>query len=96
MKTTARGYGRHHQLERQRWARIIARGGVRCARGVQCKHAVDGLGGVIDPGADWDLGHVDGDKSRYAGPEHAECNRAVKSHQPPRRRPRERHPGLID
>jgi len=23
----------------------------------------------------WDLGHVPGDKSRYAGPEHRRCNR---------------------
>ena len=42
-------------------------GGVRCAR----------CGGLIHPSEPWDLGHVDGSKSRYAGAEHRSCNRAT-------------------
>jgi len=30
---------------------------------------------LIRPNEPWDLGHIDGDKTQYAGPEHAYCNR---------------------
>jgi hypothetical protein len=64
--TTVRGYGYRHQLRRKRWASRVATGLVECAR---CSLP-------IAPGEPWDLGHVDGDKSRYAGPEHRYCNRS--------------------
>jgi hypothetical protein len=71
--TTARGYGTHHQKLRARWALKVDRGKVYCAR----------CGGWIMPGTPWDLGHVDGDKKKYSGPEHAACNRSTAG----RRRP---------
>ena len=36
---------------------------------------------LIQPGDDWDLGHIDGDKTRYRGPEHAGCNRSAGAQQ---------------
>lgn len=70
-----RGYGPAHQRLRKRWAPKVAAGGVLCAR----------CGERIAPGAAWDLGHVDGDRSRYSGPEHASCNRATSAHRVTRR-----------
>ncbi len=68
-------YGREHQLRRAKVARVVAAGGARCAR----------CGDPITPGDAWDLGHVDGDGSRYSGAEHRRCNRATASRlwQPP-------------
>ena len=60
-------YGRSHQLIRRAWARRVAAGGVNCRR----------CGLEILPGTPFDLGHVDGDTHRYAGPEHRACNRAT-------------------
>jgi hypothetical protein len=28
----------------------------------------------------WELGHIDGSRSRYAGPEHRKCNRQTATH----------------
>src|SRR4051794_14389578 len=72
VKTAARGYGGRHQQLRAQFAPRVATGGVRCAR----------CGEPIRPGEAWDLGHVDGDKSRYQGPEHARCNRATAGRRP--------------
>ena len=58
--TTARGYGHVHQQLRKRWAPRVATGLVACAR----------CGLPLEAGQAWDLGHVDGDRSRYSGPEH--------------------------
>jgi hypothetical protein len=41
----------------------------------------------ILPGQFWDLGHVDGDKGRYAGPEHRSCIRATETHRAKRGQP---------
>lgn len=65
--TTARGYGWQHQKLRARWAPLVATGRVKCAR---CEE-------LIAADAPWDLGHVDGDRAQYAGPEHQACNRAT-------------------
>jgi len=80
-RTSARGYGRRHQLLRARWAPIVATGTVDCAR---CHQR-------IPPGAPWDLGHDDTDRRRYTGPEHPACNRATNGRTtdpPPRPRTR--------
>src|SRR5262245_47789596 len=66
MSTIARGYGRDHQIRRQRYAPLVLAGGVKCAR----------CGEPIQPGQQWDLGHDDHDRSLYSGPEHrhaADC-----------------------
>lgn len=62
--TTARGYGRQHQLLRARWAPLVAAGTVDCAR----------CGKRIRPGTPWHLGHDDNDRRKYKGPEHEACN----------------------
>jgi hypothetical protein len=62
--TNARGYGRAHREERERWLPKVEAGLVECAR---CRHP-------IEPGRAWDLGHNE-DRSGYSGPEHVTCNR---------------------
>ena len=37
----------------------------------------------IEPGSAWDLGHLDGSLTQYAGVEHRRCNRATASHRYP-------------
>jgi hypothetical protein len=63
---TQRGYGKEHQSERERWAPLVDRGMVACAK---C-HT------LIRPGTPWDLGHT-GDRKAWTGPEHAACNRSA-------------------
>lgn len=60
LSTTERGYGYLHQQERKRLAPIVLAGGVLCAR----------CGLPIESGQAWDLGHADGNRERYTGPEH--------------------------
>jgi hypothetical protein len=79
LTTTERGYGGDHQIARKRLTPLVLAGGAKCAR----------CGEPIRPGEEWDLGHVDGDRSRYSGPEHrraADCrmggNRATSGRRP--------------
>jgi hypothetical protein len=65
--TTAAGYGSEHQKLRNRWAVLIAQGGVWCWR----------CGRAILPGMLFDLGHDDWNRRVYRGPEHRYCNRAA-------------------
>ena len=64
-------YGRAHQLERERWARHLAKHGA-----VDC-HAIDCLAPTrtILDGEEWDLGH-NPSGSAWTGPEHPTCNRS--------------------
>src|SRR5262245_23609892 len=67
LTTTERGYGSGHQQVRKEAARYVLAGGVKCAR---CNE-------LIRPDEPWDLGHLDGNRNFYTGPEHARCNRAT-------------------
>lgn len=75
-KTTARGYGRPHQQERERWRPTVDAGLAHCAEPV-CLMPER----WIQPGAAWDLAH-DREATRltgtatYRGPAHARCNRS--------------------
>jgi hypothetical protein len=70
-----------HTNLRAALAPAVASGTVRCTRAAACKFAeeVDGrlIGGIIEPGTAWDLGHDDRDPRFHTGPEHASCNRAA-------------------
>ena len=82
----ARGYGIRHQQVRAKFSELVLAGGVRCAR----------CGDPIQPGEPWDLGHVDGDRNRYSGPEHRACNRSTNSRrwEPAPPEPEPERPGL--
>src|SRR5689334_20629229 len=62
--TTARGYGYRHQRLRAWWAPRVATGLAKCWR----------CGRIICSDEPWHLGHADGDKRTYRGPEHVLCN----------------------
>jgi hypothetical protein len=77
LTSNARGYGRRHQVERERAKADVESGYAVCAR---CRLP-------LLPTQAWDLGHDDLDRSRYVGPEHrhaADCprggNRATSRH----------------
>lgn len=67
--TAGRGYGTAHQKLRKQWKQKVDAGQVVCWR----------CGGLIPPGAPWDLGHDDYDRTQYKGPEHRRCNRGAVS-----------------
>ena len=79
-KTTVRGYGQRHQLERKRLAPIVARGEAVCC---EC-------GRRISPDAEWHLAH-DHRNGGWAGPAHARCNLAERNRRHARVRPARRH-----
>jgi len=66
--TTAKGYGSHHQRIKEQWRPRVEAGIVDCWR----------CGERIPPRTQWDLGHKDGSRTEYRGPEHRACNRATK------------------
>ena len=68
--STARGYDYRHQQERRRWQPKVDAGLVDC-HAVRCIMPTR----AILPGQAWDLGH-DEARTRWTGPEHAECNRS--------------------
>jgi hypothetical protein len=79
----SRRYPSSHPRLRKDWEPRVASGSCPCAR----------CGLPILPGQDWDLGHDDLDRSRYAGPEHrysSDCpeggNRATSRHRVERMR----------
>ena len=74
--THARGYGRAHQQLRQQWELRVRTGLVVCHR---CDLP-------IKRSDEWDLGHDDHDRTKYTGPEHAECNRRAGGQEAQRRR----------
>ena len=59
----ARGYDAAHDAERKRWAKVIERMSVPCAR---CRQP-------ITAGMAWHLDHTD-DRTGYLGPSCATCN----------------------
>jgi hypothetical protein len=65
-------WGHTHREIRREVSRTVMAGRARCAR----------CGEFIRAGEPWDLGHIDGDPSRYAGPEHRACNRATAGRRP--------------
>lgn len=60
-------YGYAHRQERARWAKVVEAGEGYCWR----------CGCWLVPGAPWDLGHDDNDRTRYRGPECRPCNRGT-------------------
>jgi hypothetical protein len=63
VKTTERGYGNRHQLERKRWAAKVRAGVVDCT---EC-------GRPINPDEAWHLCH-DHDGDEPSRPGHVRCN----------------------
>ena len=79
LSPTQRGYGTRHKALRRQLEPIVAAGGINCAR----------CGKPIIPGEPWDLGHVDGSRTAYQGPEHRACNRATSGRNKPSGRSRD-------
>lgn len=80
-----RGYGKRHKQLRAAWQKRLDAGEV-----VNCWRC----GKRIDPER-WHLGHDDRDRTAYRGPECPRCNIGAPHKLVPRKRPAEKHPGLI-
>ena len=72
--TKERGYGAKHRAEKERWRPTVDAGHADCAELI-CLEENDGRTRRIEPGADWDLAHGEGQVG-YRGPAHARCNRS--------------------
>lgn len=67
--TTERGYGAEHERKRAKYQKRMDAGEVfGCWR---CGKSIPNVASL------WDLGHDDNDRTKYMGPEHRSCNRAV-------------------
>lgn len=65
--TCTNTYCAHHQHIRAQWQHVVDADQADCWR----------CGNHIHPTQPWDLGHVDGDPTRYQGPECRPCNRST-------------------
>lgn len=66
--TTERGYGRAHQVERERWRPTVEAGQAWCTEPI-CLHDDR----WIPPGTPWHLAH-NREAGGYRGPAHERCN----------------------
>lgn len=82
--TRLRGYGVEHTARRRQWKPKVDRGGVPCAWcGIEIPPAGEGIcPAVLASGQrclknhhGWDLGHQEGTRNQWTGPEHQCCNR---------------------
>src|SRR5678815_392683 len=76
-----RGYGKRHRELREHWAPYVAAGRVECSAPT-CTVELDTGSRRIARTADWDLGHDENDRRKYAGPQHSECNRGQSRRSP--------------
>lgn len=92
----ARGYGRRHRELRKQWEPNVNAGRVECSAPHCMAEARPGGTRRIAPGAAWDLGHDETDRTRYKGPQHAECNRGQSRRSPTKQRPPADPPASFD
>lgn len=78
-----RGYGPAHIAKRKALEPRVNAGLADCTAQT-C--LVEKAGGTrrIAPGTPWDLGHDENDRTKYAGPQHAACNRGASRRAPVR------------
>lgn len=81
-----RGYGKRHRELRAAWAPYVEAGRVKCTAPVCVVERATGTRRIAR-GAEWDLGHDETDRRKYAGPQHQECNRGQSRRSPTRPAP---------
>ena len=81
-----RGYGPRHKRLRKQWEPHVRAGQAECTAPL-CMAERDGGTRRIAPTAEWDLGHDETDRRKYAGPQHAECNRGQSRRSPKKQTP---------